>query len=389
MDKISFGNCLSQGFSKIEWLKDKNQINDFEEFFENFSVENSKKFIDGYFEKREKGSVLKEVLVDDSIVSKGVHSVAVFLLGMYCYQELGIKGALLKKIGGRERKNFDEKLEEYNFEYFWFLTALYHDLSAEIEKNLSVQNSKVAKKILKFMSDDTCNDIEHNVLNDKRLKKNENPIKFDYTYETSLIKNYFKYRLQKNKKIDHGIAAGILAYSKLCENLEKILDGQELDWQKNVTVGNMIFSKNDYIAYGIVADAIMAHNMWFAYENTEIEQYRENGLDYLVYEEKFSGEEDHRLSPTNNPLAFYLGLIDTIEPFKYFDCKCMNKKCIADNIKFEVSGKRIIISTANDKDIKEWYIEKIKELQYWMKVSCKYENNKIIINTKPKGSSDN
>lgn len=371
MDKISFGNCLSQGFSKIEWLKDKNQISDFEEFFENFSVENSEKFIDGYFEKREKESALKEVLVDDSIVSKGVHSVAVFLLGMYCYQKLGIEEALLKKIGCN---NSTAKSKGCNFEYFWFLTALYHDLSSEIEKNLSVQNSKVAKKILKFMSDDTCNDIEHNVLNDKRLKKNENLI---YTYETSLIKNYFNYRLQKDKKIDHGIAAGILAYSKLCENLEKKLNGKY-----DVKVGDMTFSKNDYIAYGIVADAIMAHNMWFAYGETDIEQYRENELGYLVYEEKFSGKDDHRLSPTNNPLAFYLGLIDTIEPFKYFDCKCMNKKCIADNIKFEVSNehKQITISTANNINTEKWYIEKIKEMQYWMQVSCKYEDNKIIIN---------
>lgn len=378
MDKISFGNCLSQGFSKIEWLKDKDQINDFEEFFKNFSVENSKKFIDGYFEKREKGSVLKEVLVDDSIVSKGIHSVAVFLLGMYCYQELGIEEALLKKIGCN---NSAAKSKGCNFEYFWFLTALYHDLSTEIEKKLSIQNLKSDEKILKVISDNTCIEIEHNVLNDKRLKKNENLI---YTYETSLIKNYFNYRLQKDKKIDHGIAAGILAYSKLCENLEKKLNGKY-----DVKVGDMTFSKNDYIAYGIVADAIMAHNMWFAYGETDIEQYRENELGYLVYEEKFSGKDDHRLSPTNNPLAFYLGLIDTIEPFKYFDCKCMNKKCIADNIKFEVSDKRIIISTTNNINTEKWYIEKIKEMQYWMKVSCKYENNKIIINTEPKGSSVN
>ena len=92
-------------------MNENNVADKFDGYFKNFSVENSKKFIDGYFEKREKGSVLKEVLVDDSIVSKGIHSVAVFLLGMYCYQELGIKDALLKKIGGRERKDFDEKLE--------------------------------------------------------------------------------------------------------------------------------------------------------------------------------------------------------------------------------------------------------------------------------------
>ena len=373
-DVIRFSECLKIGFKNLFWMNENNVADKFDGYFKNFSVENSKKFIDGYFEKREKGSVLKEVLVDDSIVSKGIHSVAVFLLGMYCYQELGIKDALLKKIGGRERKDFDEKLEEYDFEYFWFLTALYHDLSTEIEKKLSIQNLKSDEKILKVISDNTCIEIEHNVLNDKRLKKNENLI---YTYETSLIKNYFNYRLQKDKKIDHGIAAGILAYSKLCKNLEKKLNGKD-----DVKVGNMTFSKNDYIAYGIVADAIMAHNMWFAYRETDIEQYRENGLDYLVYEEKFTDEEDHRLSPTNNPLAFYLGLIDTIEPFKYFDCKCMNKNCIADNIKFEVSNehKQITISTANNINTEKWYIEKIKEMQYWMQVSCKYEDNKIIIN---------
>lgn len=367
-----FKECLKIGFDKLSWINE-NSEEKFVTYFKNFSNEDSKRFIENYFGKRKKSSVIRGIYVDKSISNKGTHSVSVYLLGMYFQDILNL-----------ENLNNEQYLKQYPFEYLWFMTALYHDLDSAIENKIESKDMYNSLKCMKISSFEQLAKYIVTKIDEQEVESDIFELNSIPTYNSTLIANYFKYRIEKCGKVDHGIVAGVLAYSKLCNNLKEKFKFSDAD---KIIDYNMEFCRTDNIAYGMVADAIIAHNMWFAYTPNKIDEYNKYGLECLIYDTK----HNNGLSIRDNPLSFYLGLLDTIEPFKYFDkkdckyktdcsCQCMDRKDIAESILFSVSKNKIEISVNGEININRWYNDKIRELQYWLKVKCDFDGEKITIN---------
>ncbi|MBK7921420.1 MAG: hypothetical protein IPJ92_05195 [Veillonella sp.] len=83
--------------------------------------------------------------------------------------------------------------------------------------------------------------------------------------------------------------------------------------------------------FAFVADAILAHNIWFVDLGDEklVENYRKYGLSSLIV---CKSEDciDNRITLEKSPLLFFLAIIDTIEPTKYFNT--LNPKFVLQKI---------------------------------------------------------
>lgn len=316
----------------------------------------SKQFIIDYFHCRGKSIFQSSELFGyekSEMLSKSTHSFFVYLLGIYFVKNV--------------KENYEKELTycDFNdleyFEYFewlWFMIALYHDAFSANEKKENDTSYK--KQVFKILDELYCD-------------KNK------YTYPKEVVKAYFEYR-KKNNILDHGIFGGLIELERLKENLSKVLDG------KSETVsGNMNFNCKDVKVYNKVADAIISHNVWCVMEN-DIKSaciYRAAGLESLIYKKN----DKRRLKFSINNLAFLLGLIDSIEPYKFFRaCYCSKTvQWVLDNIDIEIEKTFITIDViGEDKTLQCWYENKLKKMEEWLSVKMDYDTSekkiKIIYN---------
>ena len=132
------------------------------------------------------------------------------------------------------------------------------------------------------------------------------------------------------------------------------------------SIGNLRYRPCHLLLFKFIADAIIAHNIWH-YNNGSEQAYKLWGLEKL--------SPQNRLSLKKNPLAFMLGLLDTIEPVKYF-CKDDNKikpKEVLESIDIELSHEMnqqsIIISLTETIDVinfDNWFDNKLKDMMDWL-----------------------
>lgn len=80
------------------------------------------------------------------------------------------------------------------------------------------------------------------------------------------------------------------------------------------------------------------HNIWSSGEKEEIkEKYRNLGLESLI-----TGESDiFPISIKDNPLLFLLGLVDTIEPIKTFNC--LEPQYVLENILIDFDKIKLLL----------------------------------------------
>lgn len=247
-----------------------------------FSDGNALDFIEKYFDAGGKAELLSDI---DCEIKKLPHYrcnhiVSAFLLGIYVRDFVGIN-----------TKKFEDTCVKDPWLYIWFLVCFYHDLGYVYENNS--QNNKY-KLFEEFLPQN------HSALNScKQL----------YYYD--LGKRYFQYR-RDSGVIDHGVVGGFRLYSILYDvinkKLKKLSHTPELD-------NRLFFSKELRPMQKEAADAIVRHNMFVANKNQEIE-YKQRGMDILIPNES----NTHLISLKKEPFAFLLGLIDTIEPIKRFQC---------------------------------------------------------------------
>ena len=235
-------------------------------------------------------------------------------------------------------ENFYEKLnlkelEEYErndlskqFYFIWFLSALVHDFYHDKERkqeafpeiNEDINSIKVENKLLAYIKE-----------NKKILEKNEKNEKFFKT-----IPNYFKYRL-RDGKLDHGITTGI----KLFDSLEKNRKVRKEQVENGVENSILYWGDDLTPLYAQASLSIAMHNIWSSGEKEEIkEKYRNLGLESLI-----TGESDiFPISIKDNPLLFLLGLVDTIEPIKTFNC--LEPQYVLENILIDIISTYLISS---------------------------------------------
>lgn len=309
-----------------------------------------RKFIEDFFEISKKENILNDFKIKVNDLSRNIHTNSVYFLGALFYEKLN-----LKELEKYERNDLSKQ-----FHFIWFLSALVHDFYHDKERkqesfpeiNEDINSIKVENKLLAYIKE-----------NKKIVEKNE---KNEKLFKT--IPNYFIYRF-RDGRIDHGIISGIKLFDLLETNRveKKSRNENTLYWKPDLTP-----------LYAQASLSIAMHNIWSSGEKEEIkEKYRNLGLESLI-----TGESDiFPISIKDNPLLFLLGLVDTIEPIKTFNC--VEPQYVLENILIDFDENKITISNKETSILNfERLIKNVKGLKDWLDVELPdIDNsiNKIII----------
>lgn len=247
---------------------------------------------------------------------RAIHTVSIFFLGI-----LIRKSTKLNSLIFEDKNNIRGNP---TFQFVWFLSILFHDFAESIEKEIKYGDLDDLFK--KYNIDYRLTDYIEVGHIDKTLFQ--------------LIRRYFYYRRYSMKSIDHGILAGIYMYDRLIkirrqkESEGKAENDNGLNWHESLES-----------LYATAAGAIACHNMWTT------KKHSEEHSDYIKF------ELDALVRPTfkkikcgDNPLLFLFGLVDTIDPIKYFMRKGFDSENILNKLDIECSDDSITII---NKDIQE------------------------------------
>ena len=246
-------------------------------------------FINDHFIKGNKKSVftIPETYKQSyQIYGKHQHTVSLYLLGLLC------KRLVSTRLKNRMQELFDIS-NWYHYEYTWYLTCLYHDITSVMEKDQTfafradlVAESKLfdqTSKLLRFPKD--------------------------------VYINYILYR-QSNGSAEHGIIAGTELFDRLYESFTKKTTGHDWETSPVCRKGNLEWRREHPPHFAYIADAVCCHNIWLTpKDNVKLcDTYEQASLDTLIVK-----EDSDKLSFTQHPLQFMLCLLDTIEPIKRFE----------------------------------------------------------------------
>lgn len=295
---------------------------------------------------------------------KHEHTVSLYFLGC-CFQEF-VNGSLKDYLG-----RYIPKVEQwYDFCYTWYLACLYHDTAAPVEeKNWYLG---CPSDLDFYLSNEN---VEYNVFGHDWGDLAKKP----YTYDEQLIKNYFKYRVEYWHSVDHGIIAGFVLYDRLVKNYNKAwahYSSQNRDTtssKENFEYKNLKWRTEQISHFAIVADAIIAHNIWVSgSEDDKVKVYKQYGLDPLIS----ISENREKLTLEGNPLVFYLDLLDTIEPVKFFQKRLCSSQQILNIIEISKQKNGLNIrATKNISGYVDW-CNNIRATKDWLDVTILSSGNR-------------
>lgn len=314
---------------------------------------------------------------DESCLTRTFHSISVYFIGLYLFRNGFLTKANyfnVKKIEGFNFKtglsnDFEKELKEQETEkekansaiYIWALTSLYHDVMSNRELNkltklVNTVDNYYLTPVSFFNYSDLFgeNPLSHTIFSDdddvKALTKditifdesNKRVTPFEPTYSDGQIEGYFRKRLHDGC-FDHGIASGYVFYDRLVRNYiekerkypSKNLDGSFSD------EGNT-YRPEHLVLFKYIADAIIAHNIWRYNEDTRPEYVRFgiDGKNMQVRHNRFTLQE--------TSLLYFLCLIDTIEPTKFFRSKDISDKAILEGIDLEINKNTLTLEVKAD-----------------------------------------
>jgi hypothetical protein len=290
-----------------------------------------KSFIESYFKRGGKIEVLRSTGIITDKLRLPNHINSVFFLGVLFYY----------------RTNFhqDYKIENNDpgystFPFIWFLIALFHDNAYQMEddKKLSViatiedlyTHFKINHLLLDVDVASNCGDL------------------------MEARKNYFTYRKNIWKVVDHGILGGILLYDRLVKirRRKKRQHEDDLFWGKNLEA-----------QYLLAANAISLHNIWLPQKGSE-SIYEQYGLGKLL---SFT-----KIKFADFPLFYILGIVDTIEPLKTFKDDGFTDHYILENLYFEFSAGGVVVSYNEASNLDFCKLkEKTKYFKDWLDIEVK------------------
>ncbi|MFW2555577.1 hypothetical protein [Aliarcobacter butzleri] len=307
-----------------------------------------KEFIKTFFEISKKDNILNNFKIEIDDLSRNIHTNSVYFLGALFYEKLNLK----------ELEKYERNDSSKQFRFIWFLSALVHDFYHDKERKLEeftgiiedIESVKLTNDLLSYTN-----------------KKSLCQDKIENLFKT--IPNYFKYRFYDGK-VDHGIMAGIKLFDLLETNrVQKKENKNTRYWKDDLTP-----------LYAQAGLAIAMHNIWLSGTKEDIkEKYRKADLETLI-----TGENTiFPISIKDNPLLFLLGLVDTIEPIKTFNC--VTPQYVLENIMISFNKKQNQIIIKNKKHSRLDF-EKLKRntkgLEGWLDIKIIEEINKIIIKIK-------
>ena len=286
---------------------------------------------------------------------RSAHAVSVYLLGY------ALKSIIDQDID-RFLNLYSINLEgEERFRYPWLLCSLYHDVFSDIEnteKGLRIIHTDFEGILLDL-------NIEYDIY-DRIYSPGDKEVSLPHTYEKDTIAKYFAQKVMNSYGPDHGILSGYFLYDRLSKNFSKHKDKHrdETEWCES----HLHWADYQARVFRFVADAIIAHNIWHD-PHSNIDQLRAN--------EK--NDKHKLLSKELNPLAFYLSLIDTIEPYKYFEQYSKeNLKHVFTDININYQNNIITISQSEKSyfDFKCWHCKKMSNMNMWLEnVNAFYNQN--------------
>ena len=325
-------------------------------------------FLNRHYESGKKEGLLNNSLIEQyKQHGKHTHSASLYLLGttllpIFTKKIDACLGAFVPNYTSWRKKNRD-------FQYIWFLPAMYHDFASCIELGTIHANDSEQHRSLRFHLGD--HNIRYSPYRSFPYKVDNIPFRFS----PELIENYFYYRACHGK-CEHGILAGYLFFDGFVKNFLKNTNGcfnncgsmncYGLNWN----IGHLTFA-----AYA--ADAIICHNIWLG-GKTEKEEYTQYGLTPLVY----TAHPESKLSVEAFPLQFMLCLLDTIEPIKRFE-DTLSPQEILQGIKLDyITNNEIVVSwdaiIAQQKGFKRWK-KGIVDTKKWMCVRVADEDDRVRI----------
>lgn len=306
---------------------------------------------------------------------KHIHTVSMYYIGCLLIDviEADLSGNLKELIPG-----LGEQFN-YKFIYSWFLTCLYHDTASIIEdtveplETIGIPKYHYEEMLKKYK-------IEYDVFDHRWTRQNYTRQKH-FTYSRLLVKNYYYYSLVTRRKIEHGILGGLILFDRLKKNYDEKLTQykREFNIEESEQIEN--FNLNglswriqhlDHFAY--IADSIISHNIWCS---KDVKLYEKFGL--LRLKEPV----ENKVCIKKNSLLFFLAIVDTIEPTKFFNQ--FQPQFVWKNIdmSYDKDSYTIKIQVLGDMfNIEKWF-EKIKSLETWLHVEVvPQQSNIIMINIK-------
>lgn len=243
------------------------------------------------------------------------HTVSLYLFGILVAEKIGFNNINLPLWDNDARRNFL---------HHWSAICLFHDIGYFIENNTDIYPPK------EFYSLESIYD------------------KFNISYKMTnkLINDYYKYRIEKFNKIDHGIIAAILLFDQLNKRNSNM---QEIAKTALVFSEKPLFGEEYKTSINNYALTIAKHNMWFAKSSNDA-TYKK----YDLFELLPRADSSHKLSLKNDGLLFILCLIDSIEPIKKCGSDSIEK--ILRSIKLDIQDKSLIISAnyIKNENLSKW-----------------------------------
>jgi hypothetical protein len=304
-------------------------------------------FIKKYFHRGGKDGVLnnKNFDIKQSLLDVAPHSNSIFFLGSALYHRTKIKDLL-----------FPREMNPAGYEVFpflWFLSCLFHDLGYSYEQSSqeyleSVVDIDSAKKKFKISSDFRSRKLTgiSNVLVDS-------------------IPRYFILRRFSDRKIDHGILAGLYLYDSLVKNRREKLKGNN---------NNLFWGKVLEKQYAIAAATIACHNIWVN-QRVSIESYKQFDLNQLIAFQP--------LKVRDFPFLYLLGIVDTMDPIKLYGREGVSSMQVLEDILIEVTEDSVSFSKRDDSslDFKK-LVEQTRYLRDWLDVEISVESNNVKLKLK-------
>lgn len=292
------------------------------------------KFIKQYFKHGEKDEIFNHLGISKIPRHRYIHTNSIFFLGIIIANESNLKKLCEASLNSPGRNDFT---------FLWYLTCLFHDFGYEYESNGVSDNLKDLNHLRSTL------DIDYDLL----AQDIEN-------IPNSLIRNiekYYQLRVEKHKKPDHGIIAGLYLFDKLVKIRSKRarIKNKRLIWDQILV---------EY--YALAAAAIATHNIWFCENNLIREaEYRKYHLDDII---------SHRpISRNEAPLLFLLGLVDTIDPLKINEYTKHNQPLdILGSLNMQVNKNYIKLEKNSSSRLNFSKIrKKVNDLKGWLNVSLK------------------
>lgn len=251
------------------------------------------------------------------------HVIATYLLGNAVRRQLSLGFDSLPRI-------FSSRTTLDGFGFFWAVTCLCHDLGYQYEEPankahypemLHQMSTSGGRRNLLGITYDMLTFTEDDI---KSFSSELTEAEYQWILDSlRLVRSYETFRRKKYKKIDHGVAGGIILYDMLINLTSKNESPHQL-FRGQTTAERAIFGEisanSGHTRFAacalLLACTVARHNIWTSHKTEDKALYAEYGLQELYFEEGKHPQVYVDFQKSTEQILFFLGVLDTIDPIK-------------------------------------------------------------------------